>query len=228
MLADADWLALCDAATREAPLQRGRLIVEALWPGDDVDADTPGKRNRRMIALRKKMFGRHLACIASCYACGELLDLALDTQELLTHADGTDSPVRFKHAGIDYSFRLPTQRDVAEALKDGGMQALAGACLLEGDAEALNEPALLDAVSIEFERADPLGYLAVGVHCPQCFAGSELELDVGELLWDELRDMADQLTGQVHALASAYGWSEAAILALPPERRRRYIELVGE
>jgi hypothetical protein len=31
---------------------------------------------------------------------------------------------------------------------------------------------------------------------------------------------------EVHVLASANGWSEAEILALSPQRRQRYLEIV--
>jgi hypothetical protein len=32
---------------------------------------------------------------------------------------------------------------------------------------------------------------------------------------------------EVHALASHYGWTEPDVLALPPARRRAYLEMVG-
>jgi hypothetical protein len=37
----------------------------------------------------------------------------------------------------------------------------------------------------------------------------------------------DRLYEEIHVIASAYGWDEAAILALPPERRCRYVSMIA-
>ena len=47
------------------------------------------------------------------------------------------------------------------------------------------------------------------------------------LLWSEIHAWARQLLRDVHALARAYGWREADILALSPTRRGIYLELLG-
>ena len=47
------------------------------------------------------------------------------------------------------------------------------------------------------------------------------------LLWEEIEVRAHVLLGEVHRLASAYGWSEAQILALSPARRASYLAMVG-
>jgi hypothetical protein len=52
------------------------------------------------------------------------------------------------------------------------------------------------------------------------------QLDTAALLWDEITARAGALLHEVHRLASAYGWSEAQILALSPARRARYLALV--
>ena len=38
----------------------------------------------------------------------------------------------------------------------------------------------------------------------------------------------DSLLTDTHRIASAYGWSEAEILALPRTRRRRYADLIAQ
>ena len=55
----------------------------------------------------------------------------------------------------------------------------------------------------------------------------EASLDPGLLYWAELAQRAQRLLSEVHRLASAYGWSEAEILGLDPDRREGYLELVG-
>jgi hypothetical protein len=38
---------------------------------------------------------------------------------------------------------------------------------------------------------------------------------------------ARSLLAEVHSLARAYGWTESEILALSPQRRSTYLEMVG-
>jgi hypothetical protein len=49
--------------------------------------------------------------------------------------------------------------------------------------------------------------------------------DVADYLWQELHAWAKDVLRSVHALAVAYGWREADVLALSPTRRRIYLEL---
>jgi hypothetical protein len=236
-LSASDWLVICEAAAYERPLARVRRILSAACPAEDVDADTPGLRNRRLLTLCRQLFGQRMACVAACPACGTLLDLALDVQDLLAQecASEGEQRVSFAYAETGYTFRLPTLRDVDDVLLANESSAdihtalpqLASRCLLEGDPQALDQPGLTDALSIAFDQADPLGYLAIELRCPECAACSQPALDPADLLWSELSEMARQLLEQVHVLASAYGWREADILALPANRRRRYIELAG-
>jgi hypothetical protein len=48
---------------------------------------------------------------------------------------------------------------------------------------------------------------------------------VADFLAVEVAGLAKQQLLEVAILARAYGWSEAAILAMPPARRRVYREL---
>jgi hypothetical protein len=52
-------------------------------------------------------------------------------------------------------------------------------------------------------------------------------LDPAEFLWAAAEAQARRLLLEVDALARAYGWREPDVLALPPARRRAYLELVG-
>ena len=44
---------------------------------------------------------------------------------------------------------------------------------------------------------------------------------------EDARSAARQTLLDVHLLASTYGWTEPDILAVPPLRRRHYLELAG-
>jgi len=50
--------------------------------------------------------------------------------------------------------------------------------------------------------------------------------DPAAFLLSEVDGYAARLTGEVHRLARAYGWSEASILEMSPVRRQRYLSLL--
>jgi hypothetical protein len=52
-------------------------------------------------------------------------------------------------------------------------------------------------------------------------------LDPVQFLWAAIDARAHLVAGEVHTLAEAYGWSEPAILAQSPARRRLYLEVLG-
>jgi hypothetical protein len=80
-----------------------------------------------------------------------------------------------------------------------------------------------DLEGIEDSLAGP-----VALACVECGAGLEVAADVQRLVLEALQRHAAAVEREVHLLARAYGWSLAAIEALPDERRRRFAELVAD
>ncbi len=89
------------------------------------------------------------------------------------------------------------------------------------------DPALEDAVAARLAEADPGARIDLAVDCPGCGAAWSAPFDIVSFLWAEVDACARRLVGDVHALASAYGWTEDDVLALSPARREAYLELVG-
>ena len=71
------------------------------------------------------------------------------------------------------------------------------------------------------EAGDPVGQGDAGR------AGLGLQLDIRAVLWAEVEAWANELLHDVHALASAYGWSESDVVRLSPWRREWYRQAVG-
>jgi hypothetical protein len=67
----------------------------------------------------------------------------------------------------------------------------------------------------------------VAISCDACGESWTRVLDVDDYLWCELDAWAARTLQDIHLLATAYGWSEAQVLAVSPRRRRRYLELAG-
>jgi hypothetical protein len=87
-------------------------------------------------------------------------------------------------------------------------------------------PALLDAVVTHMGQSDPQGDLQLTFNCPSCADQREIAFDVASFFWTEIEAWASRTFRDVHALASAYGWREADILAMSPWRREQYLDLV--
>ena len=82
-------------------------------------------------------------------------------------------------------------------------------------------------VARRMSELDPQAEIALRLGCPCCAQDWTILFDVAEHLWQEVDAWARRLLSEVHVLASFYGWSEAEVLALPPRRRRFYLEAVG-
>ena len=84
------------------------------------------------------------------------------------------------------------------------------------------EAAVVAAMAVADAMLDP----TLTLRCEAC-GGEWCEVfDIGTFFWAELEARARRLIGEVHELASAYGWSEPEILALGRRRREQYLELV--
>ncbi|MEL7046258.1 MAG: phage baseplate protein, partial [Pseudomonadota bacterium] len=80
------------------------------------------------------------------------------------------------------------------------------------------------AVLADMEWADPQGNVELDITCPSCAEQWQSPFDIVAYLWSELEAWGQRLLGDIHALASAYGWTEAEVLAVTPWRRRQYLE----
>ena len=54
-----------------------------------------------------------------------------------------------------------------------------------------------------------------------------VDLDVARFLLREVAAAARRLMADIHELASAYGWSEAAIASMSAARRAAYLEMLS-
>ncbi|NHB84438.1 hypothetical protein G7085_06995 [Tessaracoccus sp. HDW20] len=103
-------------------------------------------------------------------------------------------------------------------------------CLTGPDGARLDAvpDALVGPLAAALAGSDPAALIEVGLSCAECGHGWGEPLDVGGFLWREVDAWARRTLREVHALAGAYGWREADILALTPARRAAYLQLVGE
>lgn len=230
-LPGSEMLSLWERGAGRHALDRSALLAAAArpdWPAEDI-ADLPlGAINASLLQLRMACFGPRIDGHADCPACGERLALALDVHELLGAACEHEAPGSTR--GIEVAglhVRAPTLRDLAAVAHEAdAARALLTHCTLAGDASQLDDAAL-QAVEQGLDALDPHADLALALQCVACGHADLVQLDAGQLMWDELEAQALRLLREVHLLASAYGWSEAQILALTPARRASYLAMTG-
>jgi hypothetical protein len=192
-----------------------------------------------LAAVTAASQGSRLAVATRCpgEACGASIEFELDLPNLLPADPGRRVTGRIPLAGgsTEVALRLPTGRDQAawrrEPPPDAASMALSLDMEMDGrpaeDGRRLTGEAL-EAVGSLLESVDPLTSLQARVECPGCGEVRDLDMDLEALLLHRLESEQKCLMRQVHALASAYHWPEAEILALPPGRRNRYLTLLAE
>jgi hypothetical protein len=223
-LSDDRCLALWERGAARHPLDRALLLAAEAAPEADW-ADRPlGARDAALLALRCEWFGAAFEAQVGCPACGEALAFTLDLRAFAQPAPREEISVAVGTS----RFRRPTSRDLATLVEAAGVDEAAQALLerLALDGVRAWSAEERSAIEAALDAADPLAHVTLDLACAHCAHRWPAPLDIGSSLWDEVAARAEQLLDEVHALAGAYGWSEPEILALPPARRRRYIERV--
>jgi hypothetical protein len=237
MLDSAALLAAWEAGRVLHPLDRALAVLAAADPGarrGTLAALPLAERDRRLLALRAQE-GGELAVYVECPGCAERLELSLNADQLVP---GEEIPPgaawEARGGGVAMRFRLPDSRDMAAAAAcasvDDARRLLAARCVAEaadaGGAAVDELPdEALDALAARMEEVAPGTDVSLALACPACGTAWEAPLDVPGFVWTEVGARARRLLREVAALARAYHWSEAEILALPAPRRRAYLEL---
>ena len=206
----------------------------------EVLADLPlGRRDGLLLRIREQLFGPALAAYVECPQCRARLEFTLGGAWL----HGADQPPPSPEGlclwaeGCDLRFRLPTSRDLSAVIACADVQEgralLRRRCVLEASRDGVPVPveSLPESATAELagrmEACDPQAEMLLDLACPACGRGWQASLDIAGFVWVELAALARRLLGEVHALARAYGWPEADILAMSAVRRQRYLEMAG-
>lgn len=211
---------------------RALLLAEA---ADAVGRCTIGECDRRLLDLREAMFGGEMPCLFDCAACGGVVEFTLAVADLRLPYGDTGDLHEIAVDGHVVGFRVPAWDDVADLGGASGPEAerrLLALCVVaasRGDAPVAADElpdAIAEAVSARLAEIDAQAQIRLDLACPACSNRASAAFDIVGHLWAEFDARSRQLLREVHVLACSYGWSEAAILAMSPTRRRVYIEFV--
>jgi hypothetical protein len=226
-----DLLDLWERGQSRHPIDRALLL--SAWARPEIApeelARLPlGVVNAGLLRMRRALFGPQIDATVACEQCGEVLAIRLDIAQLLEAASDAAQCGEVESDG--FRFRLPDSRDLAAISVEQTVEAAADhlleRCCLARPAKAVALSDIRETAERLLEATDPLADLRLGVVCEACGHDWPASLHPPTLLWDDIRAFAHGLLGQVHALARAYGWTEADVLALTPQRRALYLRLV--
>ena len=230
-VSEARLLAIWEAAVDRPPLTRALVLAAAGGADPGAVADlSVGRRDGYLLALRENCFGELYPSVVMCPRCGEELEVELSAAEVHAASPGKDrGSVNAGGRGVE--FRLITSRDLDEITgRPDARRDLIQRCLTSvggGDPVGALDDSALDAVSAAMAGLDPQAAVCVDLTCAACGHGWAAPFDVAGYLWAELNAHAARILGDVHALATVYGWSEAEVLAVGPARRRYYLEMAA-
>jgi hypothetical protein len=223
---EAALLSLWEQGQGRQPLDRALLL---LWgcgagtPGAALQELPLGTRDAALLRTRIAHFGPTLQATARCPHCSSAMAFELPLQQLAEAAPPAAAGTQVACGGA--RFRLPTSADLARALATAEPRlALAVALRVEGEADL--DADTLAAVEAALADADPAAQIDIALRCEHCGEPFVAPFDPAECLWLDIARRAQQTLDEVHQLATAYGWSEAEVLAVPPARRRHYLQRV--
>jgi hypothetical protein len=230
---------LLDAASvcRSRSFAEAALYLATLGRPDlswEKCAELPiGQRDGALVAMRAAMFGPQLSLGAACPNCRARLDVSMTTDALAIKAQALEDVPLVLVDGRIFGVRPADSRDLAmlAAIPDSAeaREVLALRCLLSrdgGEAPPLLTPLEVSAIAAAVAAVDPAGDPYVSLSCAACGTSWEAPVDISQILAADIEDAAKALVGEVHELASAYHWSEQAILAMTADRRHAYLQLV--
>jgi hypothetical protein len=228
------------------------LALRVIAAAGGGPVDWPGLPAADLVAaaliLRRAWLGDWISTETRCQDpdCRERIDVSFSCGDYLRHhrprrargVSEADDAGWFTLDGSAVQFRLPTVADLlGPAGNPGAADSDAGGDATGDASDRLARGCVRPAGSLSRGIARRLDRaftaLAPGLddliagRCPGCGAEVRLRFDPVAYALAELRDAFSGVYLQTHALATAYGWSEDAILALPRGRRRRYAAIIA-
>ncbi len=196
------------------------------------------ERNLLLLRLHSLSFGPRLQIFGLCPDCGAQLEFAVPVAELTAHLENHYDlePAAWTEDGRRYRLRAVTTDDLVATLSapdvDAAQTLLLTRCLEVSPPAAAQLPAPLTGpvpptVALRFDQLHAAAELSCSIECPDCSSTKVLDFDIARFLWAEVQSAARRLLGEIHELASAYGWSQQDVAGMSATRRRAYLELLS-
>ena len=206
-------------------------------PPGDLAGLSIGRRDALLMELRRAVFGERVLGTARCPDCDQLAELEFELGDVRVRESAAAEAVPMETDGYTLTARPPCSTDLlalADVEEAGELgRRLRERCLGDprrgGRPVSLTEvpPHVVAAACERIDALDPQADVVLLLECPACERAFDAVFDIAELLWQEVTIWARRLVGEVHLLASSYGWREADILDMSPRRRGAYVAMAG-
>jgi hypothetical protein len=241
-LSASELLTVWEQGQAQSWVQRGLSLLAFAHPDrswEQLAHLSIGDRDRSLLHLRESLFGTQMASVVTCPVCRDRLELNFSTTDIvLPPAIVTSDPITVTIEEYEVKFRLPTSFDLVNLTNQADVEVmqrrLLERCLVQIQyhddtvtVEALSA-AMMTAIAAAMAQADPQADVELALSCPACQHDWQASFDIVSFLWQELHRWAQGLLRDIHVMASAYGWSEAEILAMSGQRRSLYLEMIGQ
>ena len=242
-LTATDAIRIWESSHGQPPGEKIISVLAAASPNesrDELARLTLGESNRRLLDLRKLIFGSHLNASSTCDNCGTRFEFDLSTDLFHRTTEDQSFESEFDLASDQYRvrFRLLNLEDLNFAGGAGSVkvarQRLIQRSVLEAarakqvvSAEQLPEQVISD-LATRLAECDQEAELLIDVACPACGFEFELPFDISSFFCVEIDAEAQRLLREVHALARGYGWCEADILEMAAPRRQFYLDMLDQ
>ncbi len=222
-------LSAWEQAASQSKIARALTLLSMAWPeraASEWGLAPIGERDRRLLTLREELFGVELETTATCPKCGDRLEMNFRTSDVRVPPPAIGDTLFVEIDGQRVEYRLPNSADllaVSEDRTSDGRNLLLQRCV---QSELTLSPDAEGRVIAAMAEADPQADVRIALTCPVCQHDWTASFDIIGYLWGEIDDWARRLLGQIHILATNYGWSESDILALSAWRRQYYIDMI--
>jgi hypothetical protein len=216
-----------DAGLAQHPVDRVLTIAGCYTDRDRraLAALSIGERDALLLRIHRLIVGDRLSGVCACSSCAERNEFDLDASALPDPSPPHDGVVTVTVGERSLRARLPNSFDLAAVVdapdEDAATRIIVRRCLLD---ETLLDDDVVGAVDRAMEQVEGVAALDIAFACSACGAENRAPLDIAGFLWLELSERVQGVIADVELLASAYGWSEADILAMSDRRRALYAE----
>jgi len=235
-----DIIRMWEAGRDQAPIERALTLLaagEAEISREELAALSIGRRDSRLLEIRRRIFGDALSGFAECPQCAGRLEVHFASGTIQTEANEAAPALELERDGVFVRFRLPTSSDLGEVVATDEIEEakaeLLRRCVIEARRESELVPTeefsadLVEEINRRLADADPGAEVLLDLRCSFCEHSWQTLFDIAAFFWKEISAHARRLLREVDALARAYGWGEAEILGLSAARRQAYLELIG-
>jgi hypothetical protein len=218
-------------------IDQALLVVQTAasdGPAGDPSEWTIGRRDRRLLEIRRETFGDRIDGCAECPACRATLEFELSCARLM-ELQGSLRPAEqtIEHDGVPWLMRPPNSRDLAIAALVPDLHrartALLARCARPAhgdgpDPGELTEPQQA-ALGEALAELDPLAEILIDLDCQSCGHTWQCLFDIATFFWSEIRARGRRLLQEIDVLARTYGWTESDVLRLSDRRRGLYVQM---